>query len=60
MSGMTASTNGMESFWSIPCGHSTRPEAHGPLRASAWHNLREADTIDIMGAVANGGIKRLR
>ena len=63
------STNGMESFWSmLKRGHVGTFHKISPKHMNRYvqefaarHNLREAGTIDIMGAVANGGIgKRLR
>ena len=63
------STNGMESFWSmLKRGHAGTFHKISPKHMdryvqefAARHNLREADTIEIMGAVADGGIgKRLR
>jgi len=62
-------TNGIESLWStmkrahkgifhkMSPKHLDRYVGEFPAR----HNLREADTIDIMGAIADGGVgKRLR
>ena len=63
------STNGVESFWSmLKRGHVGTFHKISPKHMdryvqefAARHNLREADTIDIMGAVADGGVgKRLR
>ena len=63
------STNGMESFWSMfKRGHVGTFHKISPKHLdryvqefAARHNLREADTIDIIGAVADGGVgKRLR
>ena len=63
------STNGIESFWSmLKRGHVGTFHKMSPKHMdryvqefAARHNLREADTIDIIGAVADGGVgKRLR
>ena len=63
------STNGIESFWSmLKRGHVGTFHKISPKHMdryvgefAARHNLRERDTIDIMGAVADGGVgKRLR
>ena len=64
-----AHVNGMESFWSMmKRAHTGTFHKFSPKHLdryvqefAARHNLREADTIDIMGAVADGGVgKRLR
>ena len=63
------STNGIESFWSmlkrshVGTFHKMSPKHMDRYvqEFAARHNLREADTIDIIGAVADGGLgKRLR
>ena len=63
------STNRMENFWSmLKRGHVGTFHKMSPKHLdryvqefAARHNLRESDTIDIMGAVADGGVgKRLR
>ena len=63
------STNGIESFWSmLKRGHVGTFHKMSPKHMdryvqefAARHNLREADTIDIIGAIADGGVgKRLR
>ena len=63
------STNGIESFWSmLKRGHVGTFHKMSPKHMdryvqefAARHNLREADTIDIIAAVADGGVgKRLR
>ena len=62
-------TNGIESLWSMmKRAHKGTFHKISPKHLdryvqefSARHNLREVDTIDIMGAVADGGVgKRLR
>lgn len=64
-----AGINGMESFWSgLKRAHKGTFHKISPRHLdrycqefAARHNLREADTIDIMGSVATGGVgKRLR
>ncbi len=64
-----AHTNGMESFWSmLKRSHTGTFHNLSPKHLdryvqefSARHNLRDRDTIDIMSAVAEGGVgKRLR
>ena len=64
-----AHTNGMESFWSmIKRAHTGAFHKISPKHLdryvqefAARHNLRDRDTIDIMSAVAEGGVgKRLR
>ena len=63
------STNGVESFWSmLKRGHVGTFHKMSPKHLdryvqefAARHNMRERDTIDMMGAVADGGVgKRLR
>ncbi len=63
------STNGIESFWSmLKRGHAGTFHKISPKHMdryvqefAARHNMRERDTIDMMGAVAAGGVgKRLR
>ena len=64
-----AHTNGMESFWSmLKRGHQGTFHKMSPKHLDRYvqefagrHNLRDADTIDIMAAIADGGVgKRLR
>ena len=64
-----AHTNGMESFWSmLKRSHTGTFHKISPKHLdryvqefAARHNLRDLDTIDIMSAVAEGGVgKRLR
>ena len=64
-----ASTNGLESFWSmLKRAHAGTFHKISPKHLDRYvtefsgrHNLREADTIDIIGAFAEGAIgKRLR
>ena len=64
-----AHTNGMESFWAMikrsytGTFHKLSPKhlERYIQEFAARHNLREQDTIDIMGAVFDGGVgKRLR
>ena len=63
------STNGIESFWSmLKRGHVGTFHKMSPKHMDRYvsefasrHNMRERNTIDIMGAVADGGVgKRLR
>ncbi len=63
------STNGIESFWSmLKRGHVGTFHKLSPKHMdryvqefAARHNMRERDTIDMMGVVADGGVgKRLR
>lgn len=63
------STNGVESFWSmLKRSHAGTFHKLSPKHMdryvqefAARHNMRERDTIDMMGAVADGGLgKRLR
>ena len=61
---LLANVNGMESFWSLMKRthtgtfhkFSSKHLDRYVQEFATRHNLREADTIDIMGAVADGGI----
>ena len=64
-----AHTNGIESFWSmLKRAHMGTFHKFSPKHLDRYvtefagrHNLREADTIDVMGAVFDGSVgKRLR